>query len=212
MDKSAPGLAGLKQLAEHVTASVPGAVLAHGLAFDELTLTLDPGKLIETVRFLRDDPGCRFLCFIDLTAVDYPERERRFDVVTHLLSPKYIRRIRIKIEADERTPVPSLVDLYPAANWFEREVWDLFGIYFSGHPDLRRLVTDYGFEGHPLRKDFPMTGYVEVRWDDEQKRVVNQPVTLNQAFRSFDFLSPWEGAGTYTLPGDEKADGQGGQR
>ena len=210
MEDGASGSTDLKQLAEHVTASVPGAVLAHALAFGELTLVLDVGKLVETVRFLRDDPDCRFICFIDLTAVDYPERERRFDVVTHLLSPKYIRRIRIKVEADERTPVPSLVDLYPAANWFEREVWDLFGVYFSGHPDLRRLVTDYGFEGHPLRKDFPMTGYVEVRWDDEQKRVVNQPVTLNQAFRSFDFLSPWEGAGDYILPGDEKA--QGGQR
>ena len=210
MEDGASGLTDLEQLAEHVTKSVPGAVMGHAYAFGELTLVVDPGQLIETVTFLRDDPECRFLCFIDLTAVDYPERERRFDVVTHLLSPKYIRRIRIKVEADERTPVPSLVDLYPAANWFEREVWDLFGVYFSGHPDLRRLVTDYGFEGHPLRKDFPMTGYVEVRWDDEQKRVVNQPVTLNQAFRSFDFLSPWEGAGDYVLPGDEKA--QEGQR
>ncbi len=205
MEDAAKGADALKQLAEHVTASVPGAVRDHSIAFDELSLTLNVSKLIETVTFLRDDDGCRFICFIDLTAVDYPERERRFDVVTHLLSPKYIRRIRIKIQADERTPVPSLVDVFPAANWFEREVWDLFGVYFAGHPDLRRLVTDYGFEGHPLRKDFPMTGYVEVRWDDEQKRVVNQPVTLNQAFRSFDFLSPWEGAGEYILPGDEKA-------
>ena len=202
------GLDALKGLGEHVAASVPGAVLSQSLAFGELTLTLDMAKLVETVTFLRDDPACRFLCFIDLTAVDYPEREKRFDVVTHLLSPKFIHRIRLKVETDERTPVPSLTDVYPGANWFEREVWDLFGVYFSGHPDLRRLLTDYGFEGHPLRKDFPMTGYVEVRWDDEQKRVVNEPVNLNQAFRSFDFLSPWEGGGDYVLPGDEKAGGQ----
>jgi NADH-quinone oxidoreductase subunit C len=209
MEDDASGLAALKQLAEHVTASLPGAVRGQAITFAELTLTLDPARYVETVRFLRDDPACRFICFIDLTAVDYPERERRFDIVTHLLSPKYIRRIRLKVETDERTPVASLTGLFPAANWFEREVWDLFGVYFAGHPDLRRLLTDYGFEGHPLRKDFPMTGYVEVRWDDEQKRVVNQPVTLNQAFRSFDFLSPWEGAGDYVLPGDEKAgDGQ----
>ena len=202
---------GLKRLAEHVAASLPGAVLGQSFAFGELTLMLDPARLIETVTFLRDDPECAFFCFIDTTAVDYPEREKRFDVVTHLLSPKYIRRIRLKIETDERTPVPSLTGVFLAANWFEREVWDLFGVYFSGHPDLRRLLTDYGFEGHPLRKDFPMTGYVEVRWDDEQKRVVTEPVNLNQAFRSFDFLSPWEGSGDYVLPGDEKAGTQEGQ-
>ncbi len=202
----------LKALGEHVAAAIPGAVTRQAIAYDELCLHLDPSRYVETVTFLRDDPACRFVCFIDLTAVDYPERERRFDVVTHLLSPKYIRRIRLKLETDERTPVPSLTHVYPAANWFEREVWDLFGVYFSGHPDLRRLVTDYGFEGHPLRKDFPMTGYVEVRWDDEQKRVVTEPVTLNQAFRSFDFLSPWEGSGQYVLPGDEKAGTQEGQR
>jgi NADH-quinone oxidoreductase subunit C len=202
------GLDALKSLGEHVATSLPGAVLGQSLAFGELTLLLDPANLIETVTFLRDDPACQFICFIDTTAVDYPEREKRFDVVTHLLSPKFIRRIRLKVETDERTAVPSLVDLFPAANWFEREVWDLFGVYFSGHPDLRRLLTDYGFDGHPLRKDFPMTGYVEVRWDDEQKRVVTEPVTLNQAFRSFDFLSPWEGSGQYVLPGDEKAGGR----
>ena len=181
----------LEALATAVGEALPGAVLHQAIQFGDLSLTLDPARYVETVRYLRDDPAHRFVCFIDLTAVDYPEREKRFDVVTHLLSPKYIRRIRLKVETDERTPVPSLVDLYPAANWFEREVWDLFGVYFTGHPDLRRLLTDYGFEGHPLRKDFPMTGYVEVRWDDEQKRVVTEPVTLNQAFRSFDFLSPW---------------------
>ncbi len=195
----------LKDLGAHVAACVPGAVLAQTLALGELTLTLDPDRLVETVTFLRDDPQCRFLCLIDVTAVDYPEREKRFDVVTHLLSPKYIRRIRLKVATDERAPVPSLVAVHPSANWFEREVYDLFGVFFSGHPDLRRLLTDYGFDGHPLRKDFPMTGYVEVRFDDEQKRVVYEPVKLDQAFRAFDFLSPWEGAGEYVLPGDEKA-------
>ncbi|WP_158806926.1 NADH-quinone oxidoreductase subunit C [Beijerinckia sp. L45] len=200
---------GLKSLGDHVAASVPGAVLGQSFAFGELTLTLDPGRLVEAVTFLRDDPACLFICLIDLTAVDYPEREHRFDVVTHLLSPKYIRRIRVKVATDERTPVASLVDVYPAANWFEREAYDLFGVYFSGHPDLRRILTDYGFDGHPLRKDFPMTGYVEVRYDDEQKRVIYEPVKLNQAFRSFDFLSPWEGSGDYVLPGDEKAGAKG---
>ncbi len=195
----------LKILGDHVAAAVPGAVIGQVMAHGELTLLLEPSKLVETVTFLRDDPDCLFICLIDITAVDYPEREKRFDVVTHLLSPKYIRRIRLKVAADERTPVASLVDLYPAANWFEREAYDLFGVFFAGHPDLRRLLTDYGFDGHPLRKDFPMTGYVEVRYDDAQKRVIYEPVQLNQAFRSFDFLSPWEGAGDYTLPGDEKA-------
>ena len=206
------GYQALETLAAQVAAALPGAVLQHEITFGDLCLTLDPSRYLDTVRYLRDDPAHRFVCFIDLTAVDYPEREKRFDVVVHLLSPKYIRRVRLKIETDERTAVPSLTDLYPAANWFEREVWDLFGVYFSGHPDLRRLLTDYGFEGHPLRKDFPMTGYVEVRWDDEQKRVVTEPVNLNQAFRSFDFLSPWEGSGEYVLPGDEKAGTQEGQR
>lgn len=221
MDVDAAGLGGeglgvqgsdaerLEWLAEHVATGVPGAVVRSTVAYGELTLTLATGKLIEAVTFLRDDPACRFVCFIDTTAVDYPERAARFDVVTHLLSPKFVRRIRIKVEVGEREAVPSLTDLYPAANWYEREVWDLFGVYFTGHPDLRRLLTDYGFEGHPLRKDFPMTGYVEVRWDDEQKRVVSHPVELNQAFRSFDFLSPWEGDGRYVLPGDEKAERQG---
>jgi NADH-quinone oxidoreductase subunit C len=200
---------GLQSLGDHVAASVPGAIIGQSFAFGELTLTLDPAKLIEAVTFLRDDPACLFICLIDLTAVDYPEREQRFDVVTHLLSPKYVRRIRLKVATDERTPVASLVDLYPAANWFEREAYDLFGVFFSGHPDLRRILTDYGFDGHPLRKDFPMTGYVEVRYDDEQKRVIYEPVKLNQAFRSFDFLSPWEGSGEYVLPGDEKAGAKG---
>ncbi|MCX8255252.1 NADH-quinone oxidoreductase subunit C [Beijerinckiaceae bacterium RH AL1] len=202
----------LKGLGEHIAKSLPGAVLGQAIAYDQLTLMLDPARLVETATFLRDDPDCAFVCFIDTTAVDYPEREKRFDVVTHLLSPRHVQRIRFKVETDERTPVASLTGVWPGALWFEREVWDLFGVFFTGHPDMRRLLTDYGFDGHPLRKDFPMTGFVEVRWDDEQKRVVNEPVKLNQAYRSFDFLSPWEGAGRYVLPGDEKAGTQEGQR
>ena len=195
----------LKDLGEAIAAALPGAVLDISTGFGELSLTIAPERLIETVRHLRDDPACLFVCFTDLTAVDYPTRVPRFDVVTHLLSPKHNRRIRIKVGIDEDQPIESLTSLFPAANWFERETYDLFGIVFAGHPDLRRILTDYGFTGHPLRKDFPMTGYVEVRYNDEQKRVVYEPVHLNQAFRSFDFLSPWEGAVDYVLPGDEKA-------
>jgi NADH-quinone oxidoreductase subunit C len=197
--------ADLKQLGDSIAAALPGLVSAATVAYDELTLTVEPAGLIEAVAYLRDDPACLFVSFIDLTAVDYPVREKRFDVVIHLLSPKHNRRIRVKVATDAETPVASLSGLYPAANWFEREAYDLFGVFFSGHPDLRRLLTDYGFDGHPLRKDFPMTGYVEVRYDDEQKRVVYEPVELTQEFRSFDFLSPWEGATDYVLPGDEKA-------
>ncbi|WP_026606683.1 NADH-quinone oxidoreductase subunit C [Methylocapsa acidiphila] len=195
----------LKQLGDAIAAALPGAVGEVSTAYGELTLTVELPRLLEAVAYLRDDPACLFVSFIDLTAVDYPVREKRFDVVTHLLSPKHNRRIRVKVATDEETPVPSLSDLYPAANWFEREAYDLFGVLFSGHPDLRRLLTDYGFDGHPLRKDFPMTGYVEVRYDDERKRVVYEPVQLTQDYRSFDFLSPWEGAIDYVLPGDEKA-------
>ncbi|HUZ91477.1 MAG TPA: NADH-quinone oxidoreductase subunit C [Methylocella sp.] len=199
---------GLKQLGESIAAALPGAIGGISTAFGELTLTVDAARYIETVTYLRDDPSCLFVAFTDLTAVDYPARAKRFDVVIHLLSPKHNRRIRIKVETDETAPVASLTSLYPAADWFEREAYDLFGVVFAGHPDLRRLLTDYGFDGHPLRKDFPMTGYVEVRYDDEQKRVLYQPVHLTQEFRSFDFLSPWEGAIDYVLPGDEKAEGQ----
>ena len=202
----------LQEFGEAVAAALPGAVLDVSTAFDELALTLAPERLIEAVRHLRDDPACLFVCFTDLTAVDYPTRVPRFDVVTHLLSPKHNRRIRLKIGVDEDRPIASLTSLYPAANWFEREAYDLFGIIFAGHPDLRRILTDYGFAGHPLRKDFPMTGYAEVRYDDEQKRVVYEPVHLSQAFRSFDFLSPWEGAVDYVLPGDEKASRDGDEK
>ncbi|HYP58493.1 MAG TPA: NADH-quinone oxidoreductase subunit C, partial [Beijerinckia sp.] len=180
---------GLKEHGDAISAALPGAIVAVSYAFDELTLSVEPARLIETVTFLRDDPSCLYLCFTDLTVVDYPTRAKRFDVVTHLLSPKHNRRIRIKVATDEETPVASLSELYPAANWFEREAYDLFGVFFSGHPDLRRILTDYGFDGHPLRKDFPMTGYVEVRYDDQQKRVVYEPVQLSQEFRTFDFLS-----------------------
>jgi len=175
-------------------------VVAHG----ELTLTVPTGKLLETCRFLHDDARCQFVCMIDVCGVDWPERSQRFDVVYHLLSPRQNLRIRLKVHADDMTPVPSVTEIWPGADWFEREAYDLYGILFSGHPDLRRLLTDYGFEGHPLRKDFPLTGFVEVRYDDEAKRVVYEPVQLNQEFRNFDFLSPWEGA-DYVLPGDEKA-------
>jgi NADH-quinone oxidoreductase subunit C len=194
----------LAQLGDHVAARLGEAVLDRQIAYGDLTILVDAARIVEVVTFLRDDPACRFVSFIDLCGVDYPGRERRFDVVYHLLSPAHNTRIRIKVEADETTPVPSIIDVFPAANWFEREAYDLYGILFSGHPDLRRILTDYGFEGHPLRKDFPLTGFVEVRYDDEQKRVVYERVKLQQEFRNFDFLSPWEGT-DYLLPGDEKA-------
>ena len=154
--------------------------------------------------FLKNDPQCQFVSIIDICGADYPQREKRFDVVYHLLSPRQNKRIRVKVETDEDTPVPSVTGVFPGADWFEREAYDLYGMLFSGHPDLRRLLTDYGFEGHPLRKDFPLTGFVEVRYDDEAKRVVYEPVELKQEFRNFDFMSPWEGT-DYVLPGDEKA-------
>lgn len=176
-------------------------------AFGELTLDVDVARIADVALKLRDADGLRFVCLIDICGVDYPEREKRFDVVYHLLSPTLNARVRLAVQSDGQTPVPSLVDVFPAANWFERETWDMYGVVFSGHPDLRRLLTDYGFEGHPLRKDFPLSGFVEVRYDDAQKRVVYEPVTLRQEFRRFDFLSPWEGV-DYVLPGDEKASGQ----
>ncbi len=176
------------------------SVIAHG----ELTTTVDAPEIANVLRYLRDDPSLQFICFVDICGVDYPGRRRRFDVVYHLLSPKQNARIRVKVQADEKQMVPSVIEVFPAAEWFEREAYDLYGILFSGHPDLRRLLTDYGFQGHPLRKDFPLTGFVEVRYDNEQKRVVYEPVKLAQEFRNFDFESPWEGT-EYVLPGDEKA-------
>ena len=170
----------------------------------ELTIVIGRDDLISTLRMLRDDSKLAFWNIIDICGVDYPEREERFEVVYHLLSPRQNARIRVKVMTDETTPVPSVTGVYPGADWFERECWDMYGILFTGHPDLRRILTDYGFEGHPQRKDFPLTGYVEVRYDDEAKRVVYEPVELRQEFRNFDFLSPWEGT-DYVLPGDEKA-------
>jgi len=199
----------LENLAQSVPSALKGAVSGHALAFGELTLFANAADIVAVMKYLRDDPSCLFVNIIDVTAVDWPSREKRFDVVYHLLSPKKNARIRVKVQADENTPVPSIIEVFPGADWFERETYDLYGVLFTGHPDMRRLLTDYGFEGHPLRKDFPLTGFVEVRFDDEQKRVVYEPVRLNQEFRNFDFLSPWEGA-DYTLPGDEKAaDGKG---
>ena len=196
----------LQALESHVTSSLGEAVTASAIAYDELTLVVRGKDIVRVVAFLRDDPHCRFVSFLDICGADYPGREKRFDVVYHLLSPYLNHRIRLKVQTDEVTPVPSIIDVYPAANWFEREAYDLYGILFTGHPDLRRILTDYGFEGYPLRKDFPLTGYVEVRYDEAQRRVVYEPVKLNQEFRNFDFLSPWEGT-DYVLPGDEKAQG-----
>jgi NADH-quinone oxidoreductase subunit C len=194
----------LAQLGQHIADRLGPVVTGHAVSYGELTIVVERAAIVQAITFLRDDPACRFVCFIDLCGADYPGRELRFDVVYHLLAPHLNQRIRIKVETDEATPVPSLIDVFPAANWYEREAYDLYGILFSGHPDLRRILTDYGFEGHPLRKDFPMTGYVEVRYDDTEGRVVYEPVKLQQEFRSFDFLSPWEGT-DYVLPGDEKA-------
>jgi len=197
----------LKELGETIVGALAGAVSGSTVAFGQLTLDARADDLIKVMTFLRDDPRCQFISFIDATAVDWPAREKRFDMVYHLLSPKLNRRVRVKVETDETTPVPSVVPVYPGADWFEREAYDLYGVLFVGHPDMRRILTDYGFEGHPLRKDFPLTGFVEVRWDDEVKRVVYNPVRLSQEFRNFDFLSPWEGT-DYVLPGDEKAKSQ----
>ncbi|SMQ64234.1 NADH dehydrogenase subunit C [Devosia lucknowensis] len=194
----------LVALGEHVTASLGDAVISFEVAFGDLTVSVARDSIVNVVTFLRDDPKCRFISFVDVCGADYPAREFRFDVVYHFLSPHLNQRIRIKLEADDVTPVPSITDVFAGANWFERETYDLYGVLFSGHPDLRRILTDYGFDGHPLRKDFPLTGFVEVRYDEERKRVVYEPVTLAQEFRSFDYLSPWEGT-DYVLPGDEKA-------
>ncbi|WP_223478555.1 NADH-quinone oxidoreductase subunit C [Oricola indica] len=193
----------LNDLAGTLADALEGIDYETSIAFGELTITTGIGSLIELLTALRDDVQLKFVSFIDVTAVDYPGRERRFDVVYHLMSPTLNQRLRVKLETDEDTAVPSAVGVYPGANWFERETYDMYGVLFSGHPDLRRLLTDYGFEGHPLRKDFPLSGFVQVRYDDEQKRVVYEPVKLRQEFRDFDFLSPWEGT-DYVLPGDEK--------
>lgn len=191
-------------LGEHIAASLGDAVTGFEFAFGDLTVNAPRDSIVEVVTFLRDDPKCRFISFVDVCGADYPAREFRFDVVYHFLSPHLNQRIRVKVQADDQTPVPSITAVFPGADWFERETYDLYGVLFSGHPDLRRILTDYGFDGHPLRKDFPLTGFVEVRYDEERRRVVYEPVALAQEFRSFDYLSPWEGT-DYVLPGDEKA-------
>jgi NADH-quinone oxidoreductase subunit C len=199
----------LDTLGRTIAEALPSSVTSHAVAFHELNVTANARDIVSVTRFLRDDPRCLFWNLIDITAVDWPAREQRFDVVYHLLSPKHNVRIRVKASTAETTAVPSIIEVFPGADWLERETYDLYGIVFTGHPDMRRILTDYGFEGHPLRKDFPLTGFVEVRYDDELKRVVYEPVRLTQEFRNFDFLSPWEGT-EYVLPGDEKAKAGGG--
>ena len=194
----------LDELASHLGEACRTLIASSEVKFGELTLTASPENLIALLTFLRDDVQCGFVNLTDICGVDYPTREKRFDVVYHLLSPRQNLRVRIKVETGEFEPVPSACPVFPGADWFEREAWDMYGLMFTGHPDLRRILTDYGFEGHPMRKDFPTTGFVEVRYDDEAKRVIYEPVELKQEFRNFDFLSPWEGT-DYVLPGDEKA-------
>ncbi|MGE6785578.1 NADH-quinone oxidoreductase subunit C [Ensifer adhaerens] len=194
----------LNELASYLRETRGALISDASLAYGELTLTTTSANLIALLTFLRDDVQCAFVNFVDVCGVDWPQRPDRFDVVYHLLSPRQNLRVRVKVSTGENEPVPSATPVYPGADWFEREAYDMYGILFTGHPDLRRILTDYGFEGHPLRKDFPVTGFVEVRYDDEAKRVVYEPVELKQEFRNFDFLSPWEGT-DYVLPGDEKA-------
>ncbi|MEK9831773.1 MAG: NADH-quinone oxidoreductase subunit C [Alphaproteobacteria bacterium] len=194
----------LKDLGDYIAAALPQDVIGTEVAFGELAVTVRPASIVRVLSFLRDDSTCLFKVLIDLSGADYPEREARFEVIYSLLSMSQNQRVRVKLSVGEDDPVPSATGVYSAAGWYERETWDMYGIYFSDHPDLRRILTDYGFEGHPMRKDFPLTGRVEVRYDETQKRVVYDPVKLTQDFRSFDFLSPWEGMGEI-LPGDEKA-------
>jgi NADH-quinone oxidoreductase subunit C len=196
----------LQKLGGHIEASLPGAVRSVEVLLNELVIRIERAEVVRVLTFLRDDMMCQFQQLMDITAADYPDRAERFDVIYNLLSLRHNQRIRIKLGTDEDTAVPSITGVYTVANWFEREIWDLFGVFFSDHPDLRRILTDYGFEGHPMRKDFPLTGYVEMRYDDEQKRVVYEPVKLTQDFRTFDFLSPWEGMTNVMLAGDEKAE------
>ncbi len=194
----------LLELGEHISLKMPQAVNSFSVKLGELELLANRDEIIPLMHFLHDDIRCQFINITDLGGVDYPSRDMRFEVVYHLLSPVCNQRIRIKISTDEETLVPSIVKVFPGADWYEREAYDMYGILFANHPDLRRLLTDYGFDGYPLRKDFPVSGYVELRYDEEQKRVVYEPVKLTQEFRSFDNLSPWDGT-DYVLPGDEKA-------
>jgi len=200
-------MSALEDLGAHIASSMTNAIEAQTTVRGELTLNVRADQVLTVLTFLRDDPRCRFTTLIDICGADYPSRTKRFDVVYHLLSMQLNHRARVKIETDEQTAVPSVVSLFPCADWFEREAFDMYGILFAGHPDLRRLLTDYGFQGFPLRKDFPLSGHVEVRYDPEQQRVVYEPVKLMQGYRNFDFLSPWEGM-PRDLPGDEKAKSQ----
>ncbi len=195
----------LQELGEYIQNAMPAAVVDVSLDHDELILACQADSIVRLMTFLRDDSNCLFKVLVDICGVDYPERADRFVVVYNVLSLRHNQRIRVKVLCGEDTLVPSVTDVFSSAGWYERETWDLYGVMFSGHPDLRRILTDYGFDGHPMRKDFPLTGRVEVRYDEEQKRVVYEPVKLTQAFRSFDFVSPWEGT-EYVLPGDEKAE------
>lgn len=194
----------LKDIHDCLAENLASEISAFNYALGELSLDVQGEYIVRVLKFLRDDTRCGFVSFIDICGADYPARENRFDVVYHLLSPRQNARIRVKVATDEVKPVPSVISIFPAAEWFEREAYDMYGILFSDHPDMRRMLTDYGFDGHPLRKDFPVTGFVETRYDEERKRVVREPVRLTQEMRNFDFASPWEGP-DYVLPGDEKA-------
>jgi NADH-quinone oxidoreductase subunit C len=196
----------LTELEDHLKTQLGENLISSQVAYGELTLTVPCRQIVQVLKLLREDPMCRFSQLMDIGGVDYPERRKRFDVVYHLLSMETNLRVRVKLATAEGDTVPTATPVFPNADWYEREAFDMFGIVFEGHPDLRRLLTDYGFEGHPLRKDFPLTGYTEVRWDEEQQRVVYEPVQLTQEYRNFDYLSPWEGS-QYVIPGDEKADG-----
>ena len=195
----------LRDLGEFIASSLPNEVIATDISNDELSINVHRDTIVKVLIFLRDDVNCQFKVLLDVCGVDYPDREERFEIVYNMLSMTLNQRVRIKVQTDEKKPVPSVVSVFSSANWWERECWDLLGVYFSDHPDLRRIMSDYGFEGHPLRKDFPLSGYVEIRYDDEKKRVVYEPVKMAQDFRSFDFLSPWEAMNS-PLPGDEKAE------
>ncbi|UTW54078.1 NADH-quinone oxidoreductase subunit C [Kordiimonas sp. SCSIO 12610] len=200
----------LQELGNHIASHLENEVSSASVAHGELTIEARADQIEKVLTFLRDDHECMFKQLIDVCGVDYPERAKRFDVVYHLLSLQLNQRIRVKVQTDEDTPVPTAVTVFDSAGWFEREAWDMYGIFFAGHPDLRRMLTDYGFQGHPLRKDFPLTGFVECRYSEDEKRVVYEPVKLTQEFRNFDFMSPWESA-KYVLPGDEKAEEAGAE-
>ena len=200
-------MADIDDLKDHIEESLGDAVNSIEISFGEMTVNARRAEIVKVISFLRDDPLCRYSSLIDVAGADYPGRNRRFDVVYHMLSMSHNKRVRIKATTDETVPMPSITGLFPNADWYEREAFDMYGISFDGHPDLRRILTDYGFEGHPLRKDFPLSGFVEVRYDEERKAVIYEPVDLPQEYRSFDFMSPWEGA-KYVLPGDEKSENE----